>query len=120
MSPLALLLLTVAAAGGDEAQESWNGRLRAIPAVSGDVFSKQGRFEITPTASFSIGDAFYRKSVFGLNVGFHVAETFALAGYAGYSLSSAARSMQICDGPTAADACAYPTEAELEGRASGQ
>ena len=92
----------------------------SIPAVSGDVFSKAGRFEVTPSATLSVKDAFYRKYVFGLEASYHFRETFSVGGYAGYALTTPARAMQICGTVDAPYACGFPTAADLDGRASGQ
>src|SRR4051812_8854521 len=105
MIALSLVVLTLSA------QSGW----KPIPPVSGNVFTKAGRLELTPTATFSVHDAFYRKNLFGLDASFHLGEAFSIAAYGQYALSSPARAMQICG----TDTCAFPSAADLAGRGTG-
>ncbi|TSC33159.1 outer membrane beta-barrel domain-containing protein [Corallococcus sp. Z5C101001] len=95
-----------------------------IRPVSGHMFLKKGRFEISPSASVTIRDAFYKKYVFGGTVTYFPMETLGVGLRAGYALNSVAGSAQICTftegeaGDTRG--CRAPTRAELDGRAPGQ
>ncbi len=115
ISTLLLAALAAAAAVPDRERE-----LPVIPAVSGEVFTRGGRLELSPLATLSVNDAFYRKSVFGLGAAYHLGETVAVAGYAGYALSTPARSMQLCGTAQAPDGCAFPSEETLRGWAPGR
>lgn len=66
-----------------------------IPPVSGQLYRKAGRFEVTPTIQLSLNDAFYSKYMGGLKVGYHLSDSFylGLTGTGGFSstTSSATR-----------------------------
>jgi outer membrane beta-barrel protein len=82
---LALLvaaLLPGAAWAGNKA-DAFEGKIRPI---SGQLYQKAGRLEVTPTLDLSFNDAFYRKTFLGVKVGWHFTEflsagvTFAAGG----------------------------------------
>jgi outer membrane beta-barrel protein len=50
-----------------------------VKAVQRKGFLKRGRFEISPLFSASLNDAFYQKLGGSLRLGYHVADSFALA-----------------------------------------
>jgi outer membrane beta-barrel protein len=66
-----------------------------IPPVSGQLYRKTGRLEVTPTANISLNDAFFTKYFGGLKVGYHFTESFAAslhgAGGAAVQTGSAVR-----------------------------
>lgn len=93
-----------------------------IKPVSGHLFLKTGRFEISPAASVSVRDAFFTKFGFGGSLTYHFTETLAFGARAAYALDTIAGSAQICT-VNAADktrTCRAPTYAELDGVAPGQ
>jgi outer membrane beta-barrel protein len=65
---------------GDSAEEETTGLTLAqrIRAVSRPVFSKEGRFELTPVFGVSISDAFYRRWTVGARASYHLFENFSL------------------------------------------
>jgi outer membrane beta-barrel protein len=50
-----------------------------VKAVQRKGFLKRGRFEVTPLFSASLNDAFYQKFGGSLRLGYHLADSFALA-----------------------------------------
>jgi len=93
-----------------------------IKPVSGHLFIKTGRFEISPAASVSVRDAFFTKFGFGGSLTYHFSETLALGARGAYALDTISGAAQICK-VNAADktrTCRPPTYAELDGVAPGQ
>jgi len=80
-----------------------------IPPVSGNLFRKQGRFEITPSVGLSLADAFFQKYLFGLKLGYHAFETFSLGVFGYYALDTAGRAVTVCK----TGGCAQPTMEDL-------
>ncbi len=90
-----------------------------VRPVSGQLFLKKGRFEVSPGVTISVKDAFYTKYILGLSLTYHLAETWAVGLRGGYSIPLVAGAAQICT--TGENAlCRPPTMAELERRAPGQ
>ncbi len=79
-----------------------------IPPVSGNLFRKQGRFEITPSVGLSLSDAFFQKYLFGLKLGYHVLETLSLGAFGYYALDAVGGAVTVCR-----TTCAQPTMDEL-------
>lgn len=94
-----------------------------IQPVSGHLFLKKGRVEISPSVNFSLRDAFFTKYVFGGTLTWFPTETLGFGIRGGYSLPVIAGSAQICtidtNDPTVRG-CRPPTADELDGRAPGQ
>ncbi len=93
-----------------------------IRPVSGNLFLKSGRIEISPAASVSVRDAFFTKIGFGGSVTYHFTEQLALGLRGAYDLNMVAGSAQICtvDSATNVRSCRPPTYQELDGVAPGQ
>ncbi|RKG98188.1 outer membrane beta-barrel domain-containing protein [Corallococcus sp. CA047B] len=95
-----------------------------IRPVSGHMFLKKGRFEVSPSASITIRDAFYKKYIFGGSLTYYPSETLGVSLRAGYAVNSVAGSAQICTftegsgGDTRG--CRAPSKGELDGQAPGQ
>ena len=95
-----------------------------IRPVSGHMFLKKGRFEVSPSASITIRDAFFKKYLFGGTVTYFPMETLGVGLRGGYALNSVAGSAQICTftpgegGDTRG--CRAPSKGELDGYAPGQ
>src|SRR2546423_5025293 len=126
-----MLLLAPAAARAQDDSETGDvgaidreaGPLRdRIKPVSGHLFLKAGRFEISPAASVSVRDAFFTKFGFGGSLTYHLTETLAFGARGAYALDTIAGSAQICtvDPVTHNRSCRSPTYAELDGVAPGQ
>ena len=93
-----------------------------IRPVSGHLFLKKGRFEISPSATVSFRDAFFRKYILGTTLTYYPLETLGFGLRAGYALNTVAGSAQMCtfgDEGTALG-CRAPTFDELDGQAPGQ
>lgn len=89
---------------GDELRER-------IPAVTGHLFRKGGRHELSPVANISVADAFSRKYIGALAYTLHLREHFAVTARAGYTLASRhSGTVQVCPEPTD---CRPPTSEEL-------
>ncbi|MGE6762553.1 outer membrane beta-barrel domain-containing protein [Corallococcus interemptor] len=95
-----------------------------IRPVSGHMFLKKGRFELSPSASITIRDAFYKKYLFGGTFTYFPMETLGVGVRGGFALNSVAGSAQICTftpgegGDTRG--CRAPRKDELDGYAPGQ
>lgn len=97
---------------------------RIVP-VSGHLFLKKGRLEISPSVTMSFRDAFFTKYVLGGTVTYHPVETLGVSLRAGYALPSVSGAAQICrfkddaaGGVTRG--CGAPRWEDVDGRAPGQ
>lgn len=125
---LALLAATARAQEGSEGADAGAvdreaGPLRdRIRPVSGHLFLKAGRLEISPSASATVRDAFFTKVAFGGSLTYHFTESFAFGLRGAYALSLVAGTAQICteEPGTNVRSCRSPTYAELDGVAPGQ
>jgi outer membrane beta-barrel protein len=81
-----------------------------IPPVSGQLYRKAGRFEVTATGNLSLNDAFFTKYFGGLKLGYHFTESFSAAvhGAAGAAVQSG--SAVVCSASTG---CAEANEVML-------
>jgi outer membrane beta-barrel protein len=66
--------------------------------VSGQLFTKAGKLEITPTVNLSLNDAFFSKTFFGAKVGWHFSDALSLSGSFAAGYSSATGSTAVCPG----------------------
>lgn len=93
-----------------------------ITPVSGHLFLKEGRFEFSPSVTFSFRDAFFTKYILGGTLTYHPSETFGISLRGGYALNSVSGSAQLCtfgeDGTTRG--CGAPSFESIDGRAPGQ
>ena len=60
-----------------------------IPPVSGQLYQKAGRFEITPSFDMSLEDAFFTKYFAGIEAGYHFTEELSLS--ASYAAGTSVR-----------------------------
>ncbi|MFZ5470459.1 MAG: outer membrane beta-barrel domain-containing protein [Myxococcota bacterium] len=93
-----------------------------VRPVSGHLFLKKGRFELSPGATVSVKDAFYTKYILGASLTFHPFETFGIGARVGYSIPVVSGAAQICESGAGGGVrgCRLPTPAELDRRALGQ
>lgn len=95
-----------------------------VRPVSGHLFLKKGRFELSPGVAVSFRDAFFRKYVFGLALTYHPVETIGVSLHGGYALNTISGSAQICvttiTGTQSTRGCRDPDYNEVNGRAPGQ
>lgn len=108
---LALVLLAAAALPGAAAAQSkadaFAGR---IPPVSGQLYRKAGRLELTLSGNLSLNDAFFTKYFGGAKLGYHFTESVSAAVYASTGMTSRTGSAVVC---TAAAGCSDATETQL-------
>lgn len=104
-----------------EVDKDAQGPLRErIRPVSGQVFLRKGRFEISPSASVSIRDAFFTKYMFGGTLTYHPLESLGIGLRAAYSVPTVSNSAQICSFEGETRGCRKPTFDELDGTGLGQ
>lgn len=131
LSALLLPAVAFAADGDDEAGDVSEvdkdrvGPLRErIRPVSGHLFLKKGRFEVSPSASASINDAFFTKYLVGGTIGFFPSETWGIHARFGYAFPLVSGAAQICTtestGQGTTRGCSPPKFDQLDGRAPGQ
>ncbi len=119
LAPLAFAQASSEDEAGDvsEVDKDSTGPLRdRIRPVSGHVFLMGERFEISPSVSLSVSDAFWQKLGFGASFTYHFNEDFALSLRALYNLSLVSGVAQICapaGAPAEEAGCRPPSEAEL-------
>lgn len=93
-----------------------------IRPVSGHMFRKKGRFELSPSLTVSLRDAFFTKFIVGAAATYHPTDWLGFGLRAGYSFPVVAQSAQICTpnigGVTRR--CSFPSFEELNGDAPGQ
>lgn len=89
-----------------------------IRPVSGQLYVRKNRLEITPSAAVTFRDAFFRKYILGGSLTYYPAEWLGFNAYGGYSIPTVAGTAQQCD--TNGGGCAPPTFADLDGPAPGQ
>jgi outer membrane beta-barrel protein len=102
----ALALATPRPARGSEADAFEN----KVPPISGQLYMKAGRFELTPTFNLSVNDPFFAKYFGGLKLDYHISESWSVGVTAAAGTSSPTSSASIC---TANQGCAKPTDAQL-------
>ncbi len=92
---LALLLAALLpgpARAGNKA-DAFEGKIKPI---SGQLYLKAGRLELTPTFDLSFNDAFLKKYFGGVKVGYHVTEFLSVGGTFGMGPTAAAGSAVVC------------------------
>lgn len=67
-----------------------------IQPISGQLYRKAGRLELTPVVELSLDDAFFSKVLFGLRAGWHLNDTWAVTGSFSGGFASATGSTQVC------------------------
>ncbi|MBI3185259.1 MAG: outer membrane beta-barrel domain-containing protein [Myxococcales bacterium] len=122
--PLAALAQSAEAEAGDvsEVDKDRVGPLRErVRPVSGNVFLKKGRFELTPGVTLSAKDAFYSKYIPGAALTYHFMENAALSARFGYSIPLVSGAAQICETDNLGlRTCTLPTTGQLDRRAPGK
>ncbi len=80
-----------------------------IRPVSGNLFLKQSRLELSPTLGLSLGDAFFQKYAFGAKLSYHLSELFSFGLHGSYQLASPSSAVSVCD----KNGCRNPEIGEL-------
>lgn len=81
-----------------------------IPPVSGQLYRKAGRLELTATGNLSLNDAFFTKVFGGVKLGYHLTEFVSVAAYASGGFAGNSGAAAVC---SAATGCSDPTEKQL-------
>ena len=84
-----------------------------VRPVSGNLFLKKGRFEVSPGVGISVKDAFWTKYILGASLTYFLSENFAIGVRAGYSLPVVSGAAQICNQVGLVRTCAPPTPEQL-------
>lgn len=106
---------------GEEPMES-TGRERKttsleekIRPVSGHLFLKDSRVEISPTLGLSLADAFFQKYSVGAKASYHITETFSIGAHGSYALNFAGSALSVCrTSEEGAVSCARPEVNQLK------
>ena len=81
-----------------------------IQPVSGQLYRKAGRFELTLGGAMSLNDAFFNKYMGDVKLGYHLWEFLSVSAHAAYGTTVPTDSTTVC--PTG-EACRDATDAEL-------
>jgi outer membrane beta-barrel protein len=111
MRRLASTLLAVAllAPAAPRAASKADALAERIPPISGRLYSKAGRLELTPTVNLSLNDAFFSKVLFGAKAGWHFNEHLSVHGLFATGLNRETGSTSVCT----ATGCAPAQSAQL-------
>ncbi len=91
---------------GDDEEQLQTVRIEdKIPPVSGRLFFKRHRFELSPTFNVSFGDAFFQKLGVALKADYHIFETFSVTAHVAYHFNLTSHAVSICD---SSGACGSP------------
>lgn len=91
----AALLLAALAAAPARASEA-DAFEDKVPPISGQLYPKRGRIELTPGVSISVNDPFYAKTFGSLKLTWHVTESFSAGLAAAGGVASPTGSTTIC------------------------
>jgi outer membrane beta-barrel protein len=97
-----------------------------VQPVSGQLYAKRGRLELTPTYDLSLNDAFFAKKMGGVKLGYHVFEWLSISGQYALTLGdpSPTGSAVVCppnEGCREADqASLYQVPGAIESIAGGE
>jgi len=117
---LAAILAAPAAARASEADAFEN----KVKPISGQLYRKAGRLELTPGAVLSVNDAFFSKFMFGGKATYHLSEWLSAGASYETGLSRTTGSTQVCPAgqpcrpATAAQLAAVP--GEVKAKAGGE
>jgi len=81
-----------------------------IQPVSGQLYRKAGRVELTAGGGLSLNDAFFRKQLGDLKLGYHFSESLSISFHGAYGAAVPTNSTTVC--PTGAG-CHEATEEQL-------
>jgi outer membrane beta-barrel protein len=87
------LALGTAGAGRASEADAFENR---VPPISGQLYPKAHRLEITPTVNLSLNDAFYSKTFFGAKLDYHLAESWAVGASFAFGSASPTGSTNVC------------------------
>jgi outer membrane beta-barrel protein len=107
---VAAALLVAAALPGSARASKADAFAGKIQPVSGQLYTKRLRFEVTPTGNLSLNDAFYAKYFGGVKVGFHFTESLSF--HASYATGAASETGSAVVCPSG-EGCREAGDAEL-------
>lgn len=107
---LAVALAAVALPARSAAQTKADAFAGKIPPVSGQLYQKAGRFEVTPRFDLSLNDAFFTKYFAGLELGYHLGEAWSISLSGSTGIATRSGSAVRCSATTG---CANASETEL-------
>jgi outer membrane beta-barrel protein len=111
--PALVLAAVVAAAAlpgvaaGQSKADAFAGK---IPPVSGQLYRKAGRLELTALGDLSLNDAFFTKYFGGAKLAYHFTESLSAGVYASTGMTRSTGSAVVC---TAAAGCSDASETQL-------
>lgn len=108
---LALALAAAVPAAPARAQTKADAFAGKIPPISGQLYRKAGRLELTASGNLSLNDAFLRKYFGGLKLGYHLSEAWAISLHAAGGFSAKTGSAVVC---SATGGCGDATERMLQ------
>jgi len=106
-----LALAAALAAPPARAQTKADAFAGKIPPVSGQLYRKAGRAEVTASANLSMNDAFFSKYFGGLKLGYHLSDAWAVTLQAAGGLTSTTGSAVVC---SSTSGCRDASETELQ------
>ncbi len=97
---LSALVLAAAPAPASAQSSKADAFAGKIPPVSGQLYRKTGRIELTPTFNMSLNDAFFSKYFGGLKATYHFGEQLAAGLHATGGLTTKTSSAVVCSPTT--------------------
>lgn len=111
LAAAALALVLALAPRPAHAQSKSDAFAGKIPPVSGALYQKAGRFELSATGNLSLNDAFYAKRWGGLKLGYHPAEWLYVGAAVAAGSSTRTGSAVVCPSN---GGCQDATDAQLQ------
>jgi len=103
ISGLVLALACAALPSFASAQSKSDAFAGKIPPVSGQLYQKAGRFEVTATGNLSLNDAFFTKYFGGVKLGYHFTEHLSTAVHAAGGAAMKSNSAVVCSATRGCD-----------------
>jgi outer membrane beta-barrel protein len=104
---LAAAALAAAPAWAQSSADAFAGK---IPPVSGQLYRKAGKLELTLTGNVSLDDAFFTKYFGGVKAGYHLNEYFSISAMAAAGTNRPTNSTVLCPANTG---CRDATDTQL-------
>jgi outer membrane beta-barrel protein len=111
----AAALAAMAVPGAARAQSKSDAFAGKIPPVSGQLYRKAGRFELTLGGNLSMNDAFYSKYFGSVKVGYHLTEYLSISGQLATGAAVRAGSATVCNTQTGCSAASGPSLYQVPG-----
>lgn len=111
LAALAVALCAALPAAPARAQTKADAFAGKIPPVSGQLYGKAGRFELTAGGNLSLNDAFFTKYFGAVKLGYHLSESWAVSLHAGGGSARQTGSAVVC---SATAGCRDADDVELD------